>query len=64
MEHEIWPVHEMAQAHEGDVKPFLIFKHFFLQDIAWVSSFYICYIVTFGPFYGVFGTLLLMYFVK
>ncbi|XP_011377365.1 fatty acid desaturase 2-like protein FADS2P1 [Pteropus vampyrus] len=45
----------------GDLQPV---KHFFLQDIAWVSSFYICYIVTFGPFYGVFGTLLLMYFVK
>ncbi|KAM6158224.1 fatty acid desaturase 2-like protein FADS2B [Rhynchocyon petersi] len=33
-------------------------------DIAWVSSFYIRYFITFGPFYGVFGTVLLIYFVK
>nr|XP_019568967.1 PREDICTED: fatty acid desaturase 2-like protein FADS2P1 [Rhinolophus sinicus] len=33
-------------------------------DIAWVSSFYIRYFITFGPFYGIFGTVLLIYFVK
>ncbi|XP_053417787.1 fatty acid desaturase 2-like protein FADS2B [Nycticebus coucang] len=33
-------------------------------DIAWVSSFYIRHFVMFGPFYGVFGTLLLIYLVK
>ncbi|XP_045412750.1 fatty acid desaturase 2-like protein FADS2B [Lemur catta] len=33
-------------------------------DIAWVSSFYIRHFITFGPFYGIFGTLLLIYFVK
>uniref|UniRef100_H0XY22 Cytochrome b5 heme-binding domain-containing protein n=1 Tax=Otolemur garnettii TaxID=30611 RepID=H0XY22_OTOGA len=33
-------------------------------DIAWVSSFYIRHFLTFGPFYGVFGTLLLIYLVK
>nr|XP_012605313.1 fatty acid desaturase 2-like protein FADS2P1 [Microcebus murinus] len=33
-------------------------------DIAWVSSFYIRHFITFGPFYGVFGTLMLIYLVK
>ncbi|XP_069326111.1 fatty acid desaturase 2-like protein FADS2B [Eulemur rufifrons] len=41
----------------------LTFKYFSLQDIAWVSSFYIRHFITFGPFYGIFGTLLLIYFV-
>ncbi|ELW46853.1 Fatty acid desaturase 2-like protein [Tupaia chinensis] len=40
----------------GDYQP--------VKDIFWVSSFYIRYFITFGPFYGIFGTLLLMYFVK
>ncbi|XP_043728405.1 fatty acid desaturase 2-like protein FADS2B [Cervus elaphus] len=39
-------------------------KHFFPQDIAWVSSFYIRYFITFGPFYGIFGTMVLIYLVK
>ncbi|XP_012602097.1 fatty acid desaturase 2-like protein FADS2B [Microcebus murinus] len=34
------------------------------EDIAWVSSFYIRHFISFGPFYGIFGTLLLIYFVK
>ncbi|XP_025121826.1 fatty acid desaturase 2-like protein FADS2B isoform X3 [Bubalus bubalis] len=34
------------------------------EDIAWVSSFYIRYFITFGPFYGIFGTLVLIYLVK
>ncbi|XP_021566903.1 fatty acid desaturase 2-like protein FADS2P1 [Carlito syrichta] len=42
----------------------LNFKCFSLQDIAWVSSFYIRYFITFGPFYGIFGTVLLIYLVK
>ncbi|XP_049976537.1 fatty acid desaturase 2-like protein FADS2B isoform X2 [Alexandromys fortis] len=33
-------------------------------DIAWVSSFYLRYFITFGPFYGIFGTVLLIYLVK
>ncbi|XP_054419791.1 fatty acid desaturase 2-like protein FADS2B [Pteronotus mesoamericanus] len=33
-------------------------------DIAWVSSFYLRYFITFGPFYGIFGTMLLIYLVK
>ncbi|XP_046301710.1 fatty acid desaturase 2-like protein FADS2B [Marmota monax] len=33
-------------------------------DIAWVSSFYIRHFITFGPFYGIFGTVLLIYLVK
>ncbi|XP_043772783.1 fatty acid desaturase 2-like protein FADS2B [Cervus elaphus] len=37
---------------------------FFLQDIAWVSSFYIHYFITFGPFYGIFGTMVLIYLTK
>ncbi|XP_012884487.1 PREDICTED: fatty acid desaturase 2-like protein FADS2P1 [Dipodomys ordii] len=32
-------------------------------DIAWVSSFYIRHFITFGPFYGIFGTVLLIYLV-
>ncbi|XP_060997900.1 fatty acid desaturase 2-like protein FADS2B [Dama dama] len=35
-------------------------EHFFLQDIAWVSSSYIRYFIIFVPFYGLFGTLGLM----
>ncbi|XP_058544987.1 fatty acid desaturase 2-like protein FADS2B [Neofelis nebulosa] len=34
------------------------------EDIAWVSSFYIRHFITFGPFYGIFGTILLIYLVK
>ncbi|KAF4008114.1 hypothetical protein G4228_019735 [Cervus hanglu yarkandensis] len=34
------------------------------QDIAWVSSSYIRYFITFGPFYGIFGTLMLICLVK
>ncbi|XP_055280108.1 fatty acid desaturase 2-like protein FADS2B isoform X3 [Moschus berezovskii] len=34
------------------------------EDIAWVSSFYIRYFITFGPFYGIFGTMVLIYLVK
>ncbi|XP_014387925.1 PREDICTED: fatty acid desaturase 2-like protein FADS2P1 isoform X2 [Myotis brandtii] len=34
------------------------------RDIVWVSSFYIRYFITFGPFYGIFGTVLLIYLVK
>ncbi|XP_073901756.1 fatty acid desaturase 2-like protein FADS2B [Castor canadensis] len=33
-------------------------------DIAWVISFYIRYFITFGPFYGIFGTVLLIFFIK
>ncbi|KAK7796140.1 hypothetical protein U0070_007570, partial [Myodes glareolus] len=40
----------------GDTQP--------VKDIAWVSSFYIRYFITFGPFYGIFGTVLLIYLVK
>ncbi|KAJ1075593.1 hypothetical protein K5549_015746 [Capra hircus] len=42
----------------------LTFKHFFLQDIAWAISFYIRYFITFGPFYGIFGTMVLIYSAK
>ncbi|XP_036282416.1 fatty acid desaturase 2-like protein FADS2B isoform X2 [Pipistrellus kuhlii] len=34
------------------------------KDIVWVSSFYIRYFIAFGPFYGIFGTILLIYLVK
>ncbi|XP_057583555.1 fatty acid desaturase 2-like protein FADS2B isoform X2 [Hippopotamus amphibius kiboko] len=34
------------------------------EDIAWVSSFYIRYFITFGRFYGIFGTMVLIYLVK
>ncbi|KAK2496644.1 hypothetical protein MC885_009751 [Smutsia gigantea] len=56
--------------------PFLMPVYFNLQsmqvmylrrywwDIIWVSSFYIRYFITLGPFYGIFGTLLLIYVVK
>ncbi|KAF5914106.1 hypothetical protein HPG69_010266 [Diceros bicornis minor] len=37
---------------------------FFMPDIAWVSSFYIGYFITFGRFYRIFGTILLIYLVK
>ncbi|XP_062053408.1 fatty acid desaturase 2-like protein FADS2B [Lepus europaeus] len=33
-------------------------------DIAWVSSFYIRYFITFSTFYGIFGSFLLIYLVK
>ncbi|XP_010606632.1 fatty acid desaturase 2-like protein FADS2P1 isoform X2 [Fukomys damarensis] len=33
-------------------------------DIVFVSSFYIRHFITFGPFYGIFGTLMLIYLVK
>ncbi|XP_076972356.1 fatty acid desaturase 2-like protein FADS2B [Tamandua tetradactyla] len=33
-------------------------------DIVWVSSFYLRHIITFGPFYGIFGTILLTFLVK
>ncbi|XP_048216742.1 fatty acid desaturase 2-like protein FADS2B [Perognathus longimembris pacificus] len=33
-------------------------------DIAWVSTFYIRHFITFGPFYGIFGTVLLIFLVK
>uniref|UniRef100_A0A3Q1NDB1 Cytochrome b5 heme-binding domain-containing protein n=1 Tax=Bos taurus TaxID=9913 RepID=A0A3Q1NDB1_BOVIN len=33
-------------------------------DIAWVSTFYIRHFITFGPFYGIFGTMVLIYLVK
>ncbi|KAM7085280.1 fatty acid desaturase 2-like protein FADS2B isoform 1-T1 [Molossus nigricans] len=36
----------------------------FWGEIAWVSSFYIRYFITFGPFYGIFRTMLLIYLVK
>ncbi|XP_006160859.1 fatty acid desaturase 2-like protein FADS2P1 [Tupaia chinensis] len=42
----------------------IMYFHRYWEDIFWVSSFYIRYFITFGPFYGIFGTLLLMYFVK
>uniref|UniRef100_A0A673UB57 Cytochrome b5 heme-binding domain-containing protein n=1 Tax=Suricata suricatta TaxID=37032 RepID=A0A673UB57_SURSU len=35
----------------------LTVNHFSLQDVAWVSSFYIRHFITFGPFYGIFGTI-------
>ncbi|MXQ99200.1 hypothetical protein E5288_WYG016825 [Bos mutus] len=34
------------------------------EDIAWVSTFYIRHFITFGPFYGIFGTMVLIYLVK
>ncbi|KAM9767626.1 fatty acid desaturase 2-like protein FADS2B [Dama dama] len=34
------------------------------KDIAWVSSFYIRYFITFGPFYGIFGTMGLIYLIN
>ncbi|KAG8511261.1 Fatty acid desaturase 2-like protein FADS2P1, partial [Galemys pyrenaicus] len=36
----------------------------FSNDIAWVSSFYIRHFITFGPFYGIFGTIVLIFLVK
>ncbi|XP_021103987.1 fatty acid desaturase 2-like protein FADS2P1 isoform X2 [Heterocephalus glaber] len=56
--------------------PFLMPGYFNLQsmqvmylrkywvDIVFVSSFYIRHFITFGPFYGIFGTVLLIYLVK
>ncbi|XP_040115292.1 fatty acid desaturase 2-like protein FADS2B isoform X2 [Oryx dammah] len=41
-----------------------MFRRRYWEDIAWVSSFYIHYFITFGPFYGIFGTLMLIYLVK
>ncbi|XDB57523.1 hypothetical protein AB1E18_010962 [Capra hircus] len=34
------------------------------EDIAWAISFYIRYFITFGPFCGIFGTMMLIYLVK
>ncbi|XP_052508157.1 fatty acid desaturase 2-like protein FADS2B [Budorcas taxicolor] len=34
------------------------------EDIAWAISFYIRYFITFGPFYGIFGTMVLIYLAK
>ncbi|XP_044115264.1 fatty acid desaturase 2-like protein FADS2B [Neovison vison] len=34
------------------------------EDIAWISSFYIRHFIMLGPFYGIFGTILLIYGVK
>uniref|UniRef100_A0A4W2D434 Cytochrome b5 heme-binding domain-containing protein n=1 Tax=Bos indicus x Bos taurus TaxID=30522 RepID=A0A4W2D434_BOBOX len=34
------------------------------EDFAWVSTFYIRHFITFGPFYGIFGTMVLIYLVK
>uniref|UniRef100_A0A8C7B902 Cytochrome b5 heme-binding domain-containing protein n=1 Tax=Neovison vison TaxID=452646 RepID=A0A8C7B902_NEOVI len=39
----------------GDLQPV---KSFSLQDIAWISSFYIRHFIMLGPFYGIFGTIL------
>ncbi|XP_014648318.1 PREDICTED: fatty acid desaturase 2-like protein FADS2P1 [Ceratotherium simum simum] len=36
----------------------------FWGDFAWVCSFYIRYFITFSPFYGIFGTMCLIYLVK
>ncbi|XP_045642463.1 fatty acid desaturase 2-like protein FADS2B [Ursus americanus] len=36
----------------------------FWEDIAWVSSFYIRHFIMLGPFYGIFGTILLIFMVK
>ncbi|XP_043437069.1 fatty acid desaturase 2-like protein FADS2B isoform X2 [Prionailurus bengalensis] len=33
-------------------------------EFAWVSSFYIHYFIMYGPFYGIFGTILLIFLVK
>uniref|UniRef100_F7C4G0 Cytochrome b5 heme-binding domain-containing protein n=1 Tax=Equus caballus TaxID=9796 RepID=F7C4G0_HORSE len=37
-------------------------KHW--EELPWVSSFYIHYFIIFGPSYGIFGSLLLIYFVN
>uniref|UniRef100_A0A8C9D3J6 Cytochrome b5 heme-binding domain-containing protein n=1 Tax=Panthera leo TaxID=9689 RepID=A0A8C9D3J6_PANLE len=42
----------------------LTVNYFSLQEFAWVSSFYIRYFIMFGPFYGIFGTILLIFLVK
>uniref|UniRef100_A0A667I0F2 Cytochrome b5 heme-binding domain-containing protein n=1 Tax=Lynx canadensis TaxID=61383 RepID=A0A667I0F2_LYNCA len=42
----------------------LTVNYFSLQEFAWVSSFYIHYFIMFGPFYGIFGTILLIFLVK
>ncbi|KAI4581173.1 hypothetical protein MJG53_010715 [Ovis ammon polii x Ovis aries] len=34
------------------------------EDIAWAISFYIRYLITFGPFYGIFRTMVLIYLAK
>ncbi|XP_059731158.1 fatty acid desaturase 2-like protein FADS2B isoform X2 [Bos taurus] len=41
-----------------------MYRRGYWEDIAWVSTFYIRYFITFGPFYGIFGTLVLIYLVK
>uniref|UniRef100_A0A673TZM2 Cytochrome b5 heme-binding domain-containing protein n=2 Tax=Suricata suricatta TaxID=37032 RepID=A0A673TZM2_SURSU len=43
---------------------YVMFFQSYWMDVAWVSSFYIRHFITFGPFYGIFGTILLIYFVK
>uniref|UniRef100_A0A8C8WZ73 Cytochrome b5 heme-binding domain-containing protein n=1 Tax=Panthera leo TaxID=9689 RepID=A0A8C8WZ73_PANLE len=40
----------------------LTVNYFSLQEFAWVSSFYIRYFIMFGPFYGIFGTILSHHF--
>ncbi|XP_075403727.1 fatty acid desaturase 2-like protein FADS2B [Tenrec ecaudatus] len=42
----------------------VMFIRGYWMDIVWVSSFYIRYLITFGTFYGIFGTVLLIYIVK
>ncbi|KAI4564612.1 hypothetical protein MJT46_010410 [Ovis ammon polii x Ovis aries] len=58
------------------VSPFLIPVYFYpesilhmchrrhWEDIAWAISFYIRYFITFSPFYGIFGTMVLIYLVN
>nr|XP_020767991.1 fatty acid desaturase 2-like protein FADS2P1 isoform X2 [Odocoileus virginianus texanus] len=41
-----------------------MYRRRYWEDIAWVSSFYIRYFITFGPFYGIFGTMVLIYLIK
>ncbi|CAI9153619.1 unnamed protein product [Rangifer tarandus platyrhynchus] len=41
-----------------------MYRRRYWEDIAWVSSSYIRYFITFVPFYGIFGTLVLMFLVK
>uniref|UniRef100_A0A6I8P4K5 Cytochrome b5 heme-binding domain-containing protein n=1 Tax=Ornithorhynchus anatinus TaxID=9258 RepID=A0A6I8P4K5_ORNAN len=35
-----------------------------IKDIVWAISFYIRYFITFSPYYGIIGTILLIFFVK
>ncbi|XP_007519623.2 fatty acid desaturase 2-like protein FADS2B isoform X1 [Erinaceus europaeus] len=43
---------------------YFMYLHWCWVDIAWVASFYIRNLITFGPFYGIFGTMLLIFLVK